>query len=373
MIIAVNTRLLLKNKLEGIGWFAYESLKRITQQHKEHKFIFIFDREYDEEFIFSDNITPVVIGPTTRHAFLWYYWFEFQIPKVLKKHKADLFLSPDGFLSLSTDVKSLNVIHDLNFEHYPNDVPYFARRFYKKNFPKYAQKAKRIATVSNYSKNDIAKTYCISPEKIDVVYNGSNEIFSPVSEEIKKQTKIKYTNNTDYFIYVGSMHPRKNISRLLKAFDEFKKTSSSNIKLLIVGEKMWWANDEEIVFAKMQFRNDVVFTGRLNAEELKNVYASALALTYVPYFEGFGIPLAEAMYSGIPIITSNITSMPEVVADAALLVDPFSIDSIKNAMLKISADENLRKDLIEKGNIRKQNFSWQKTADGLWDSIEKCL
>src|SRR3989304_8480792 len=149
MISAVNTRLLLKNKLEGIGWFAYESLKRITQQHKEHKFIFIFDRKYDEEFIFSDNITPVVVGPKTRHAFLWYYWFEFQIPKVLKKHKADLFLSPDGFLSLCTDVKSLNVIHDLNFEHYPNDVPYFARRFYKNNFPKYAQKAKRIATVSN--------------------------------------------------------------------------------------------------------------------------------------------------------------------------------------------------------------------------------
>lgn len=373
MVIAVNTRLLLKNKLEGIGWFTYESLKRITRQHKEHQFIFIFDRAYSEDFIFSDNITPLAIGPQTRHALLWYYWFERVVPKVLREHKAGLFLSTDGFLSLSTDVKSLNVIHDLNFEHYPDDVPFFARNFYKKYFPRYAKKAQRVVTVSNHSKNDIAKTYTIDPAKIDVVYNGANDIFSPVPDEMKKQVKAKHTQNSDYFIYVGSMHPRKNIARLLMAFDEFKKNSSNTVKLLIVGEKMWWANDMRSVFEKMQFGNEVVFSGRLNAEELKNAYASALALTYVPYFEGFGIPLAEAMYSGIPIITSNVTSMPEVAGDAALLVDPFSVGSIKDAMVKIVSDETLRNDLIAKGNVRKQNFSWQRTADGLWSSIEKCF
>ncbi|HEY8401636.1 MAG TPA: glycosyltransferase family 1 protein, partial [Cytophagaceae bacterium] len=110
MKIAVNTRLLLKDKMDGIGWFAYESLKRITRQHKDHQFIFIFDRPYAEEFIFSDNITPVVIGPPARHPFLFYIWFEYSIPSVLKKYKPDLFFSPDGWLSLSTDVKSLAVI-----------------------------------------------------------------------------------------------------------------------------------------------------------------------------------------------------------------------------------------------------------------------
>ena len=131
MIIAVNTRLLLKNKLEGIGWFTFETLKRITQKHKEHQFVFIFDRPYSEEFIFSNNITPVVIVPQARHPFLWRWWFEKSIPKVLRRHKADLFLSPDGYLSLKTDVKSIAVMHDLNFEHHPNDLPFLVRRYYR--------------------------------------------------------------------------------------------------------------------------------------------------------------------------------------------------------------------------------------------------
>src|ERR1051326_3151307 len=104
MNIAVNTRLLLKNKLEGIGWFTYETMKRITQQHPEHNFIFIFDRAFDESFIFSNNIKPIAVGPQTRHPFLWHYWLELTVPKILREHKADLFISPDGFLSLSDDV-----------------------------------------------------------------------------------------------------------------------------------------------------------------------------------------------------------------------------------------------------------------------------
>ena len=123
MKIAVNTRLLLKDKLEGIGWFTYENLKRITAEHPEHQFLFLFDRKYHEDFIFSSNVTPVVCGLPTRHPYLWKLWFDYTVPKVLKKQKADLFLSTDGFLSLKTNVKSLPVIHDINFVHNPNDLP----------------------------------------------------------------------------------------------------------------------------------------------------------------------------------------------------------------------------------------------------------
>ncbi|MCP4551073.1 MAG: glycosyltransferase family 4 protein, partial [Bacteroidetes bacterium] len=127
MRIAVNTRLLIKNKLEGVGWFTHETLRLITVQHPEHEFYFLFDRDYDNDFIFSDNITPIIIGPQARHPFLYYLWFEKSVPAVLKKLKIDLFLSPDGYLSLRSKIPSINVIHDLNFEHHPNDYPFAER------------------------------------------------------------------------------------------------------------------------------------------------------------------------------------------------------------------------------------------------------
>ena len=128
MKIAVNTRLLLPDKLEGIGWVAFETLKRITRAHPEHEFYFIFDRKWDDMFIFSDNVTPVAVSPQARHPFLYYLWFEWSVPHILKKVKADLFLSPDAYLSLRTEVKSIAVFHDLNFEHYPNDLPFLERK-----------------------------------------------------------------------------------------------------------------------------------------------------------------------------------------------------------------------------------------------------
>ena len=118
MRIAVNTRLLLKGKLEGIGWFTYESFKLIVRSHPEHEFFFIFDRKFDKEFIFSDNVTPIVVGPPARHPILHFIWYEISIPRILKKIKPDIFISPDSYLSLSSKYPDLIVIHDLNFEHF---------------------------------------------------------------------------------------------------------------------------------------------------------------------------------------------------------------------------------------------------------------
>jgi glycosyltransferase involved in cell wall biosynthesis len=373
MRIAVNTRLLLKNKLEGIGWFMYETLSRITTQHPEHEFLFIFDRPFDEKYIFSDNVKPVVVSPQARHPILFYLWFEFSIPYILKKYKADLFLSPDGYLSLSTKVKSLAVIHDLNFEHYPQDLPFAARNHYRYYFPKYARKAEKIATVSEYSKSDIIEKYKIDQDKIDVVYNGANEGFKTVDIATAEAIRNKYTNGNPYFVFVGALHPRKNLTNLFKAFDQFKQKDRKNVKLMIVGEKQWWTHDIKKAYDDLKFQVDVIFTGRLQIKELQEVVASALALTYVSYFEGFGIPIVEAFYAGTPVITSDITSMPEVAGDAALLIDPFSIDSISSAMEKMANNEELRNSLIEKGFVRANDFSWQQSADKLWGSIEKLL
>lgn len=371
--IAVNTRLLLKDKLEGIGWFSYENLKRICTQHPEHEFFFIFDRKWSDEFIFSDNITPISVPPQARHPLLYYVWFEHSIPTVLRKIQPDLFFSPDGYLSLQTKVKSVNVFHDLSFEHYPKDVPPVERFYYRRYFPKFAKKAERIATVSEYSKQDIVKTYGVNPDKIDVVYNGSNPLYKPVTENVKQETLNKYSAGKPYFVFVGALHPRKNLVNLFKAFDIFRKENTENINLLIVGAKMWWTKAIEQAYNEMVFKNDVVFTGRLNTEELNKVLGSALALTYVSYFEGFGIPIVEAFLCDTPVITSNVTSMPEVAGDAALLVNPFSPNSIAEAMQNIVSSKEVRQELISKGRLRRQHFSWQQTADKLWGTFEKVL
>lgn len=371
--IAVNTRLLIKNKTDGISRFTYETLKRITKEHSQHHFIFLFDRPFDEEFIFSDNITPMVLGPQARHPILFYIWFEMSVGNMLNKLKPDLFLSPDGYLSLKATCKSLPVIHDINFAHYPQDLPYAVRKYYNYFFPKFAHKASRIATVSEYSKGDINKTYGINKELIDVVYNGSSEKFEPLDATKHNAVKKKYTGGADYFLFVGSLHPRKNIARLLQAFDEFKKERSSNFKLLIAGDKYWWSSEIKQAYENMQHKNDIVFTGRANDTELSDIYGAAFALTYVPYFEGFGIPVIEAMNCDVPVICSNTTSMPEIAGDAAMIVDPFSIDSIKDAMIKLVADGDFRKKLIEKGRERATVFSWDRSAKLLWNSIERTI
>jgi glycosyltransferase involved in cell wall biosynthesis len=373
MIIAINTRLLLKNKLEGIGWFTMETLKRITRSHPEHEFIFIFDRPYSKEFIFSDNITPVVVAPPARHPVLFYLWFEYSIPYILRKYKASLFLSPDGYLSLKTSIPQLAVIHDISFRHRPEDLPWMKGWYYNYFFPRFARKAARIATVSAYSKSDIAESFGIEPSKIDVVYNGIKDGYKPSAPQEQEFIRQKYTGGASYFLYVGALHPRKNIAGLLQAFDIFKRKDSQNIKLMVAGGEMHKTNEIFEVFEALTFKGDVFFTGRLTEPELAKVYSAALALTYVPFFEGFGVPIAEAMSSGIPVICSNTTSMPEVGGDAVIYTDPANIEEIAGAMEQIAETPALRDELIRKGHLQKIKFSWEETSMKLWNSIESVM
>ncbi|HXB40963.1 MAG TPA: glycosyltransferase family 1 protein [Bacteroidia bacterium] len=373
MKIVVNTRLLLPGRLDGIGWFSYQSLKRITQQQKNVHFVFLFDRPYDQQFVFSDNVTPIVLWPPARHPFLFYYWMQFSVKPFLNKFKPDLFLSPDGFLALGARCKQLPVIHDINFLHYPKDLPFWVRNYYNTFFPKFAAEATRIATVSEFSKKDISENYKIDTEKIDVVYNGINEYFDTVDDVVKKTVKDKYTKSCDYFLFVGSLSPRKNILRLVKAFHLFKKESGSNMKLLLAGAVFWGENELISLMKKLNIEDQIIFTGRVPDQALCEITASAFALAYIPYFEGFGIPLVEAMQCGVPIISANVSSLPEVAGEAALYTNPFDENEIKNAMLKIYNDKNLRADLIQKGFSQKNKFSWDKTANLLWESIEKTI
>lgn len=371
--IAVNTRLLLEDKMEGIGWFTYETLKRITTAHPEHEFLFLFDRPYSKKFIFSDNVKPVVLFPPARHPFLYIIYFHWVLPFYLSFKKIDLFLSPDGIMPLKLKVPVLNVIHDINFEHRPKDLPFFHRWFYTRYYKRYAKACTRLATVSEYSKQDLVNTYGIDPAKIDVVYNGANEKYKALDEEAQKKVRHRYANGRPYFVYVGSINPRKNIANLLRAFDAFKKERPNDMKLVLVGNKMQDNSEVNSVYMQMIHRQDVLFLGRVSTSELTEILASAYALTYVPYFEGFGIPILEAMYSEVPVITSTTTSMPEVAGNATLLVDPHKVTDITKAMVELHSDHIHRKELIKKGNLQRHKFSWELTASKLWQSIEKTM
>ncbi len=371
MRIAINTRFLLKNKLEGFGWFTHEVVSRMVKNHPEHEFIFFFDRAYDPRFIYADNVTPVVLNPQARHPVLFKIWFNFSVKRALKKYKADVFFSPDGYMSLTSTVKQIGVIHDLNFEHYPQDLPKSARKYLLKHFPLFAKKASKIITVSEYSKQDIIDTYKINSNKITVAYNGVGNFYHPISDSNKQLTRRKFTSNKDYFLFVGALHPRKNITNLFRAFDLYKSQTKSDTKLLVVGEKYWWSVEIEKVFENLTYKNDIVFTGHVQSSELNEIYGAGLALVFPSYFEGFGIPLVEAMKCELPIVSSNATCLPEIADDTAIYVDPFSVNSIAEGMAKIAGDKQLRAQLIIKGKERAELFCWDKTAEICWKAIEE--
>jgi len=373
MKIAVNTRLLIPGKLDGIGWFSYETLRRMVQAHPEHIFYFIFDRTYSEEMVFGENVVPITLSPPTRHPILWFLWLEFRLPGLLRRINADLFLSPDGFISLRSGKPTCAVIHDINFEHRPKDLPFLTRKYYRFFIPRFARKATRLATVSEYSRRDIINSYDIPEEKIDLVYNGASKTFYPIEKRKAESVREKYTGGAPYFVFVGSVHPRKNIVNLLKAFQLFREEYKGAFKLVIVGKKIFMTRGVEEQIQKMNNGSDVIFTGRLSSEDLNDVMAAAWALTFVPFFEGFGIPLVEAMNCEIPILTSNVTSLPEIADNAAIYAEPESPGSIRDGMVRIVKEEGLREQLVKNGKERRNLYSWDNTANELWNTIEKVL
>ena len=374
MRIAVNTRFLLKEYLEGYGYFIYETFRRIVHNHPEHEFIFIFDRAYDPKFVFAENIKPVVIGPPARHPLLWKLWYDIKIPSALKKYKADVFVSCDGFCSLGTNVPQCMVLHDLSFLHYPAFNKKSHTIFYKKYTPKFFEKAKCIATVSEFSKKDILHHYKNVPgSKIDVVYSGVKEIFRPVDEHEKKSIKEKYTAGKEFFVYVGAIHPRKNLENLLKAFSVFKKRQQSGMKLLLAGRLAWKYEPFMEKLKTYKYRDDVVMTGYLDDLELCKVLGSAYAMVYASLLEGFGVPVLEAMRCEVPVITSANSSMQEITHNAALYSDPSNFNDIADKMMLLYKDENLRKKMTQKGKEIADQYSWDRTAEAVWQTVLKTV
>ena len=246
-------------------------------------------------------------------------------------------------------------------------------RFLRRNTSRFVKKAKTIATVSEFSKRDILEHYPASAGKIDVVYSAAKPLFHPITEQEKLLTKKLYSDEREYFLYAGALQPRKNLINLLRAFSVFKKRQQSAMKLVLCG-RLAWKNDGLVELLKTyKYKEDVVLTGYVPEEALWKLMGSAHALVYPSFFEGFGVPVLEAMKCNVPVLTSENTSMQEIAGDAAIYFDPASHVDIAEKMMLLYKDEALRKSLIEKGGEVAPHYSWHHTAQLLWNCAMKAV
>lgn len=374
MKIAINCWVLRNKQLDGIGFFTVNTLGRMIASHPETEFLIMADKNFTESYFDFPNVTIHRVFPPYRHPALYLLYMETVVPMFLKKHKPDLFVSAEGFLSLISSCKQLPVIYDLNFEHFPENLAWKNRVYFRTFFRRFARKAARIATISEYSRNDIVNLYQVPADRIDNVSCGINSSFSPLSLEQKKTARDKFAQGNDYFFFVGSMHPRKNVHRLIKAFEKFKSDTGAQTRLVIAGAMLWSKSEITDTYEQSRFREDIVFTGRLSDSDLALALGGAYALTFVPVFEGFGLPIVEAFQAEVPVLAANVTSLPEVAGEAAVYADPFDIDSIATGMEILYKNENgLISQLIEKGKVQRTKFSWENTAKLMWDCIQKTV
>ena len=380
--VAVNTRFLLPDgRLEGIGRFSHEVLQALVLQHPEVTFHFLFDRAFDPRYCYAANVVPHVLHPPARHPLLFMAWFEGAVALWLRRHRPAVFLSLDGFTTLLTSVPRVTVLHDLAFEHFPQDIKPVWRRYYHYFVPRFARASRHLIAVSEATKQDIVHTYGIAPARISVAYNAPAAIFQPLPlapttlAREQEATRGRFAAGQPYFLFVGALQPRKNLENLLRAFDLFRQghaEAGPGVQLLIVGREAWQAGAIFAAFQRMTppGRAAVRFTGRVTDTELAALYRGALATVYVPYFEGFGLPIVEAQASGCPVLTANLSSMPEVAGPgAAMLVNPLAPAEIAAGLSRLWQEPALRATLRERGTANLSRFSWARSAEVLWEAI----
>lgn len=300
-------------------------------------------------------------------------WTLFDLSRefIFKKNKPDIFFSPTHYLPAFLPFKSAISIMDLSYMHFPQ--LFKKRDLYQMKFwtKLSVRKAKKIFTISNASKSDIIKIYRVPESKVVVTYPGiklkTQMSNLKTTTQNLKLLKDKYEIEGEYVLFVGTLQPRKNIKRLIEAFS---KLSEKGMKLIIVGKKGWMY--EEILEAPKKFgvEDKVNFLDFVTDEELSALYKNALCIVLPSLYEGFGLPVLEAMQNGCPVITSNISSLPEAGGDAALYFDPLDVDDIADKIQKVISNKKLRTDMIEKGYKQIKKFSWEKTAKQTLEALE---
>ncbi len=294
-----------------------------------------------------------------------YLWSQIFLPwRLNRKKDVDVFFSPAHYLPRFCPVPSVVTIHDLSYLYFPED---FLKKdlFQLKNWTSYSlQQAKRIIAVSKTTKKDIVKSYGIPNEKIEVVYNGYEKTVKHQIPNIKME-HLKHP----YILYVGTLQPRKNISSLIKAFDQFKKLYPE-FKLTIAGKKGWLYEQIFSQVTDLGLENDVYFTDFVTDNQLMFLYKNAFCFVLPSFYEGFGIPILEAMSFDCPVIASFSSSLPEIGGEACLYFDPSNAFDLLEKIKLLKDDQKLRLELVKKGRQRIKEFSWEKCAGQTLDAIK---
>jgi glycosyltransferase involved in cell wall biosynthesis len=354
----------------GSGQVAFQLLKNLEQI------------DYINDYLILLPSEPLPDLPKPRDK--WQYkvlkpnklWTRIALPLFLfkSKQKPDLFFSPTHYSPWLSPVKRIVTIFDLSYLHFPE--MFKPKDLYQlTNWSKQSiQKASQIITISQSSKKDIVKTYHIDPKKVSVCYPGYNEeLFHPVSDQsVIKKILDKYHIVGEYVLFIGTVQPRKNLKRLIQSFEKI-----DHLKLVVVGKihgegRQAWQYEEILDLPKkLNIEDRVIFTDFVPDEDMLYLLNGAKAFVLPSLWEGFGIPVVDAMACGVPVIVSNVSSLPEVAGDAGLYVDPTSIDQIEQAIRLISTDKKLYTKLSKQAVIQARKFSWKKMARQVRDLFEK--
>ena len=363
MKICIDSRIIVNHKT-GVGNYTYNLIHSLLEIDQKNDYLIFVNETLDKHHdIFSLNqknleIKVLNVAPVSLRQ-------QYALNKILKQEKIDIYHYPNWDLPLFQNSKSIFTIHDLTYLLHNAYVGFgITKKTYTwLNIYFGLKKAKKIIAVSESTKKDIIRKFKIEENKIKVIYESCDSCFVPVRNiENNYKDKTDELNNQKYFLFVGEMRPHKNLNRIISGFSNFK-AKHKDFKLIVVGKNYRNFDDFSTQANSLGLKEDVIFYGHTGTDELVRLYQNAEALLFISIYEGFGIPILEAMSCGIPVITSSISAMAEIAGNAAITVDPYNVDSISDAMKKIVGNRELRSEYIKKGYIKRKNFNWKTTAE----------
>lgn len=365
MKIAINTLAIIPGKVGGTEVFLVNLIKNLIKVDKENSFLIVVSRNNKRIFAFDSKNAEYLEFNFDNNSRITRVFFEQMIlPKELKKKKVDLLIAPANVGLIYSPCKLLLIVHDLIYFVYPEYYS-FVRGFYLRHFVKYScKKADRIIALSQNTKNDIVKYTSTSEDKINVIYSGVEiERFAKIRREIAQQFILKQYGIRDYIYSPTALYKHKNNDHLIKAFAKLKTDKKISHKLIIIGgdpfNRAGWLRR---LIHKYNLDKEVFYLGRISDKHIPFFYKGAALTVYISSYEGFGFPVLEAMASSCPILGSNRASLPELIGDAGIMVDPEDIREVSERMYELLINKNLREKYIVKGLARAKQFSWENCA-----------
>jgi glycosyltransferase involved in cell wall biosynthesis len=360
----------MKGEKTGIGWCAENILYRMPH-YQEELVLNCFTLGYSEDQFINVNkykkLGYRVDSCNWFHDVLYrMLWNLVPIPYSLFFHKkTDVTVFFNYVIPPGVKGRKITFVYDMAYKSYPETVRNRTKNMLNMSLRKSCRRADRIVTISEFSKSEIIRYLGISEEKIVVMPCGVDftKYHPNYTMDEVNAVKNKYHINEDYLLYLGTLEPRKNITRLIQAYAQLKTTNTVIPKLVLAGRKGWMYDSIFEIVKELHLEEDVIFTGYIDAKESPILMKGALAFLFPTIYEGFGMPPLEAMACGTPVLVSNAASLPEVVGDAGIFVDPMSIDSIREGIEDLLINEAVRNDLSRRGIERAQTFSWNRSAD----------